>query len=115
MDAKYKIVTQLPLTELWHEDGFSTALRSRWLTTEEIMSLLRIGPVQFVVANIGTSLRWIPLVECHAFWKTEVQQHFAAPGLKISLDTFPDGYCYFASEWNSQAEAAPIIVCEKHH
>ena len=115
MDAALKVVTQLPLTLLWRDDGFTTASRIRWLTADDIASLLRDGRVQFVVADIGASLLWIPLGECYDFWKAEAQPHLAAPGSRASLDDFPDGYCYFASEWSNRDGAVPIIVCETHH
>jgi len=114
MDAALKVVTQMPLTELWRDDGFTTTSRVRWLTADDITSLLRAGRVQFVVADVGVSPRWIPLGECYDFWKREAQPHLAAPESRASLDDFPDGYCYFASEWSSQ-DGAPIIVCERHH
>jgi hypothetical protein len=114
MNTTLKIVTRLPLTELWRDDGFTTTSRVRWLTAEDIASLLRSGRVQFVVADIGASLRWIPAGECYDFWKRDLQLHLAAPDSKPSLDDGPDGYCYFASEWSSR-DGAPIIVCERHH
>ena len=114
MDATLKVVTQLPLTELWRDDGFTTTWRVRWLTADDITSLLRAGRVQFVVADVGVSPRWIPLGECYDFWKREAQPHLAAPESRASLDDFPDGYCYFASEWSSR-DGTPIIVCERHH
>ena len=114
MDAALKVVTQLPLTELWRDDGFTTTSRVRGLTTDDITSLLRAGRVQFVVADVGVPPHWIPLGECYDFWKREAQPHLAAPESRASLDDFPDGYCCFASEWSSQ-DGAPIIVCERHH
>ena len=50
MDNAYKVVTHLPLAELWRDDGFT---RVRWLTAEDIAGLLRVGRVQFVVADVG--------------------------------------------------------------
>ena len=114
MNATLKVVTQLPLTELWHDDGFTTTSRARWLTADDITTLLRAGRVHFVVADVGLSARWIPLGECYDFWKREAQPHLAAPESHASLDDFPDGYCYFASEWSSR-DGAPVIVCERHH
>jgi len=114
MDAALKVVTQIPLTELWRDDGFTTTSRVRWLTADDIASLLRAGRVQFVVADVGASPRWIPASDCYDFWKKEAQPHLAAPESRASLDDFPDGYCYFASEWSSR-DSTPIIVCERHH
>ena len=98
MDADLKDETQLPLTELWRDDGFNTISRDRWLTVDDITCLLRVGRVQFVVADVGASPRWIPLRDCYDFWKREAQPHLAAPESCPSLDDFPDDYCYFASE-----------------
>ena len=115
MDIARQIVTQLPLAELWRNDGLIPTTRIRYLSASDITDLLRDGQVQFVVADVGTPLRWIPLVECYDFWKTEVRQHLAAPEAKVILDDFPGGYCYFASAWRSRDGATPIIVCERHH
>ena len=114
MDAALRIVTQMPLAELWRDDGFTTTSRVRQLTADDITTLLRSGRVQFVVADMGVSPRWIPLRECYDFWKREAQPHLAAPESRASLDDFPDGYCYFASEWSNR-DSTPLIVCERHH
>lgn len=114
MDEAFKIVTKLPLSNLWRDDGFTIGSRIRSLTAENIATLLRLGRVHFVVADVGASPRWIPPNECHEFWKGELRPHLAAPDIKGTLDAFPGGYCYFASEWGDGDEA-PIIVCERHH
>jgi len=114
MDTALKIITQMPLTELWRGDGFISSSRLRWLTAGDIATMLRAGRAQFVVADVGVSPRWIPLGECYDFWKREVQPHLAAPESCKTLDDFPEGYCYLASEWSSR-DGTPIIVCEKHH
>jgi len=115
MNPALKVVMQLPLTELWRDNGFVTTSRIRFLTAEDISSLLRAGPVQFVVADVGSPARWVPLGECYEFWKAELKARLAAPESQASSDNFPDGCFYFASQWNSDNETRPIIVCEKHH
>jgi hypothetical protein len=115
MDSSVKIVTRLPLRELWRDDGFTTSERGQSLTAEDITTLLQLGSVQFVVAEVGVSLRWIQPSECYRFWKTEVETHLAAANSGASLDEFPGEYCYFASRWNDPGGTAPIIVFEKHH
>lgn len=114
MDATLKVITLLPMTELRREDGFTIASRVRWLTADDIANLLRLGCVQFIVADLGASPRWIPLGECFDFWKNEAKPHLAGPEFPAALDSFPEGYCYFASEWSTQ-DGVPIIVCERHH
>jgi hypothetical protein len=114
MDAGLRIVTRLPLQELWRDDGFITSSRDRWLTDHDITSSLRAGPVQFVVVNVGESPCWIQIDDCYEFWKEEAKTHLAVPNQGAQLDGFPGSYCYFASEWQGGAEH-PIVVLEKHH
>jgi len=113
VDVKLQIVTQLPLRELWRDDGSSTTGRLRSLTEEDIREVLAFGLVQFVVVNVGAAPRWIPTSECFDFWKQEAKPHLASDG-RASLDEFPGGYCYFASRWESES-GTWIIVLEKHH
>jgi len=40
------IVTQLPLHELWRDDGFSTTARRKALTPKDVKQLLAPGLVQ---------------------------------------------------------------------
>jgi hypothetical protein len=58
MDTAQKIVTQIPLTELWNADGPLDARRAKNLGEADIKRLLRDGP-SFVVAETGLPLRWI--------------------------------------------------------
>lgn len=115
MNTAHRIVTKLPLTEVWHQDGFTTTMRIRHLTAVDIRSLLSVGQVQFVVADVGVPLHWVTVDECYNFWKTEVQVHLAAPESSIVLEDFSDAYCYFAFEWRSKDSTTPIVVCEKQH
>jgi hypothetical protein len=114
MDAALKIVTHLPLRELWRHDGLKTSARIRSLTKDDIRSLLRCGPIQFVVVDVGSSPRWIQPSECFQFWTSEAQPHLAREARMI-LEGFPGGYCYSASEWDGGDPAAPIVVLEKQH
>jgi hypothetical protein len=113
VDPRLRVVIRLPLDELWRDDGFSTAARGKSLIEEDIRRLLHDGPVQFVVANVGSPLRWIPVNECFLFWKNDAKRHLAT-GRKAILDEFPGTYCYFASQWDS-AESTPIVLLEMTH
>jgi hypothetical protein len=114
MDATLKIVTHLPLRELWRDDGFKTTARVRALTEDDIRSLLRSGNIQFVIVNVGASPCWIQPSECFQFWKDELQPHLAKEATVI-LEEFPDGYYYFASQWDGGDPVSPIVVLEKQH
>ena len=115
LDPKLKIVTHLPLRELWRADGPATGTRVTFLTKDDIAGLLRAGRVEFVVADVGHPFRWIPLSECYDFWKDEVKPRVALADQRVVLDEFPGGYCYFASEWEGELGAEPIVVLEKLH
>lgn len=115
MDPALRIVTQLPLVELWSDKGVTTKTRIRPLSSEDIACLLRCGHVQFVVVNVGDQPHWIALEECYDFWKSEVRSHLVAPDSLLRLDEFPNGYGYFASEWSSGEETTPIVVLERNH
>lgn len=115
MDAALRIVTRLPLQELWREDGFTTQERGRSLALEDVRGLLRLGRVQFVVVDLGYSPRWIPIQECYEFWKNDAQTHLASPNAELCLEDCPDGYFFIASEWSGRDAGAPIVVLEKCH
>jgi hypothetical protein len=113
MHPRDRIVTHLPLEELWNEEGVVPATRGRRLGREDIRRLLAGGWVQFVIANGGDPLRWIPLAERFNFWKSEVAPHLAETE-SFYLDDFPDGLAYVASEWAGAGDAV-IILLEASH
>jgi hypothetical protein len=73
-----RIVTNLPLAELWDDNGKTPAERIRSLNKNSIQKLVRTGPAQFIVANCGKKLNWIPIEERFGFWKT-VRPQIADP------------------------------------
>ena len=114
MDTSQKIVTQIPLIELWNSDGPLDALRAENLGETDIVRLLQNGS-SLVVAEAGQPLQWIPEGDRFAFWTTEVKCRLIAPDAdRFYLDDYADNYCYVASMWLF-APSAPVIVLEKHH
>jgi hypothetical protein len=113
VDVNLRVVTHLPLRDLWRDDGFVTTTRGKPLTQNDVRQFLASGAVQFVVAEVGAAPRWIPTSQSLDFWKNEVKPHLAS-GAKASLDEFPGGYLYFASQWGGETKA-PIVLLEKHH
>ncbi len=114
MQPAQRVITVIPIHELWDDRGTVHASRSRDLAADELRELLRRGPLRFVVASVGLKPRWLPEPDCFSFWKTEVKPHLATPGTPASLDEFPESYCYFASEW-MPANGSPIVLLEKAH
>jgi hypothetical protein len=113
MRPDQRIVTILPLTELWDETGPLTGERIRILDGNLIRGLMGTGQVQFIVANCGAKLNWIPMQERFDFWKAIRPQ--VADALKpIFLERFPNQTAYIASEWRGRAGEC-LILLEMHH
>lgn len=107
-----RLVTQTPLTELWNAQGPVQAKRGRFLNPEEIKSILRTGPVRFVVVDIGGHLRWISSDDCFEFWKT-VKPNIAKED-RFFLEDYPGEFAYVATEWKCESGEA-IILLEMSH
>lgn len=114
MEVSRRIISKLPLQELWDERGPVDGERLRYLNSSAIRDLLRQGAVRFVIADIGAEPAWIPESCCFDFWKQDVQRHLADPEQRVNLAEFPDDFCYFASEWSAPIGTA-IIVLERCH
>ncbi len=108
-----RLVTSLPLDNLWNEFGLVESTLIRDLSATEIRELLRVGPVQFVVADVAAPLQWVPLAECFRFWKAEAQSRVAGQA-GARLEDFPGEYCYFASEWQA-VDGPPVVVLAVAH
>jgi len=109
VDPKLRIVTQLPLRGLWRDNSSIEAFRGGALSSSDIRELLRLGPVQFIVVDVGLKPRWIELGDCYRFWMDEVQHHLAEPDTR---DAKNGVYQYWAVEWHSQEVDNPIVVLE---
>jgi hypothetical protein len=104
------VVHRLPLESL--VTPFGPASKRGELGESDIKNLLREGPIQFLVADVGKPLQWIAEADCFGFWKEEVQPHLAL-GDAWRIEDYPGQYCYAASRW--QAGLVTIIVLTKHH
>jgi hypothetical protein len=111
---KEKIVTTIPLQSLWTDEQQIDASRERYLTAADLTEMLKLQPVEFIVADVGTPLKRIPVDQCYDFWKREVKPHLLNPHGKLDRSRLPDEYGYLASEWSGQIEA-PIVLLEKLH
>src|SRR5262245_4792656 len=103
------------LDELWSDRGVVNASPGEWLAMHDIASLLRLGPVQFVIADIGLPLRWIDLASCYRFWKEDVKPHLVPPGAAVRLEDMPGEYFYRAQQWLPADTSAPVILLFRHH
>jgi hypothetical protein len=86
MDRNQKVISYLPVEELWAGQRLVSTIKVRDLDASYIVDLLRSGVVRFVVADIGKPYEWIPNNERYDFWKNEVKAHLAAPESKSVLE-----------------------------
>ncbi len=112
-----RVVTRLPLTELWDDSGPLPFTRGRPVGRAELADLLRVGPVRFVVADCGSPLRWVPADDRYRFWKDEVKPRLVEADVaegRFRLEDFPGERCYVATLWG-EGEASPVVVLEARH
>lgn len=114
MDTADRIVASIPLQSIWTADCELPAKRMAYLTSGDVVQLLKKSAVQFVVADVGHKLQWIDVNHCFNFWKQEAKCHIADYPDKIDLDGAVGNYAYVASRWAGQDET-PIITLEKIH
>lgn len=109
------IVTQLHLELLWGDDGYVPAVRKRYLSQPLLCDMLRQFPVEFYVAEVGSPLRRVALADCYDFWKSEVRANVVDDlEAGFSLEDFPRGFAYVASEWSGEIGKS-IVLLEVHH
>jgi hypothetical protein len=109
-----RIVTEIPICEMWDCKGLTLFKREKNLSKEEISFILKNDFVQFIVADVGKPLKWIPSNESFSFWKNTVAHHLPDNYEKIELEKFPDNYAFIASQWSIDSKRT-IIVLEKIH
>ncbi|GGG46790.1 hypothetical protein [Bizionia arctica] len=114
MDNSLKIVSKIPIIELWSAEELIEAKRERYLTKDELTEILKKYPVEFVIASLGENLKWIPVNKCFENWRSKIKDHVTNKNDRINLEEFPKEFAYIASEWSGNIQT-PIILLEKYH
>jgi hypothetical protein len=115
MDWAKRVVITTPLSELWNEDGPLRAERRGDIGAERVRALLRESAFQFVVADAGHPLQWVPASDCFRFWKEEVAPRLVEPGTQaFRPDAYPGAACFVACEWNTPS-GSTVVLLERHH
>jgi hypothetical protein len=114
MDPSKKIVTRVPLDELWTDEGPVQAMRSGPLGEREIAVLLGDTRSTFVVASVGSPLRWVEARDRYDYWKKELKLRLVAPDAQnFRPEEFPGSYCYLASQWLMD-DGSCLVLFEQH-
>ncbi|MGQ3012929.1 MAG: hypothetical protein ACT6QS_04450 [Flavobacteriales bacterium] len=109
-----KRVGAMPLQMLWNDAGVIAAKRGRYLDPQEVETYIE-GHTEFVIADIGLRLEWIPVEMKKKYWETEWKTHIAPTGEDgFSLDEFQGHYAYVVSVWKT-GFGAEVILMEKFH
>jgi hypothetical protein len=117
MRPDQRVVTRLPLTELWDAHGILPMERRRAVGREQVADLLRSGRVRFVLANCGDPLRWIPPDDSYRFWKEEVKSHLVEPDVAergFRLEEWPGESCFVGTVWG-EGDPENVVLLEIHH
>jgi hypothetical protein len=113
-EIRERIVTTIPLEFIWTDDEQLEASRERNLTPADLTELLKVHPVEFIVAEPGAPLKRISVDKCYGFWEREVKPHLLNSHGKVDPSRLRDEYGYLASEWLGRIEV-PIVLLEKIH
>lgn len=107
-------MTTIPLEFIWTDEERIEASRKRYLTPADLTEMLKIHPVEFMVADPGAPLQRVSVDKCYEFWENEVKRHLLSSHGKVDRSKLPDEYGYLASEWLGRIEV-PIVLLEKIH
>ena len=111
LDRSLRVVTNLPLDELWDEAGNPIqAHRGPQLNAGVIRRLLRGDEPAFVVAAVGRPLTWVSTSDRYLFWKEELGVRLVEAE-SAYLEDFPGHYAYLTTQW--QTSSRTIVLCEK--
>jgi hypothetical protein len=112
MSDNDKIITNFPVNELFKNNNKLTCIK-RQLNKDKIIEIIRIQPIEFIIADIGLKLKWINIQGCYNFWKQGISNNLAFEK-PINLDNFDNNYCFGVSEWKYPNEEM-VILLEKLH
>lgn len=115
MKSKHKLVSRWPVQNIWNDEGIVSTKNLRSLGDHDIETLLKQSMVHFAIFNLGLKPQWLELEECYEFWRNEVKPNLCSEKEEgCDLSDFPNGYMYFASEWESSS-SYPIVVLSVYH
>jgi hypothetical protein len=114
MTQAQRIVTKIPLDELWNDSAMLTYERQEYLTERQVQELVSKGEIAVAEASCGLKLSWVSPNSTLEFFKKQVKGHVVNDPDRIILADFEDEWCYLASLWGD-AEGRKVILLETYH
>ena len=114
MNQEDRVVIKIPVEKLWNSQTELDLERVSYLTKTEMKQMLRTGPVQFVIADVGEKLVWPDQSDAYSFWKNEVEPHFIENPGRILPGEFSNEYAYLVSYWSGMTNGQ-VVLLEKVH
>lgn len=110
-----RLVANLPLDEVWGPDGTLALERGADLDRSAVETMLRKDPVQFLIADVGKPLEWVPLGDSRKFWRRDAAERLVGPKETGRLDDFTESYFYRAQAWVDGEGEVILVLLEKNH
>lgn len=110
-----RVVANLPLDEVWSAEGPLPLHRGDDLDRSAVETMLRKDPVQFLVAELGSPLEWVPLGDSRKFWRRDAAERLVGPKETGRLDDFTESYFYRAQAWVDAGGECALVLLEKNH
>jgi hypothetical protein len=117
VDPRLRIVTRLPLQEIWDEAGLIRARKGELVGSDEIRQFLRAEPGALVEAVIGERMVWHTGNARFAFWKGTLRPHLIEPESAIEgfVRNDEDPLCFIVYEWFPDDAGNRVLAAEGSH
>jgi len=114
MKLDQRIVTNLPIDELWTDSAILEYERKEYLTERQVQEIILQGKIAVVEASCGLKLSWVSPDQTLDFFKSKVKGHVADDPKIISLADFESNWCYLPSKWVN-LDGQEVILLETYH
>lgn len=114
MTQAQRIVTKIPLDELWTDSEIVSYKRQEYLTERQVQELVFKGDIAVAEASCGLKLSWVSPNSAIEFYKKQIKGHIVNDPDRIILADYEDEWCYLASLWSS-ADGQKAILLETYH
>ncbi len=114
MKYRRTTISKIPVEFLIKGDTILQSKRQKYLSRNELSEILKKECVQFVIANLGEQFIWLELEKCFSDWKENIQAQVVEEVDGFSLEDYPNGIAYVASEWRNNDDMR-IILLETFH